>query len=139
MIRKFSLIALVLISIISCEQKQSKAEADYIKNLEEKNQALERELQEEKSKPPIIIERPAQPVVTTREENNSYSATSKDYFTIGSTEDEVIEVMGDPSSLFNIGMGMKQFMYGLSSVSFQDGKVESYSNASKNLKVKMRR
>lgn len=140
MIRKLSLCTLVLLSILACEQKQSKAEADYIKNLEEKNQALERELQEEKNKPPVVIERTPEPVIQTREDNNRYNEPSKGFFTIGSTEEEVIEVMGDPTNVIDFGtIGMKRFSYGLSSVSFKDGRVDGYSNFDKNLKVKMKK
>jgi hypothetical protein len=139
MIKKLSLCVLVLLSVIACEQKQSKTEADYIKNLEEKNQALENELQAEKNKPPVIIEKPAEKIYVPQEapiERN----IPKDYFTIGSTEDEVIEVMGDPTNVMDFGtIGMKRFSYGLSSVSFKNGRVDGYSNFDKNLKVKMKK
>lgn len=116
--------------IISCNENPSQPEKDYIKNLEEKNKALERELQELKSKPePINISRGSK-----QEAKNP-----KDYFTIGSTEDEVVEVMGDPTSYIDFGSLGKRFHYGMSTVFFHKGKVESYNNLEKNLKVKVKK
>jgi len=55
----------------------------------------------------------------------------KGYFTIGSTKDEVIALQGTPSVIIgNI------WTYGLSKITFYNEKVVSYSNVSKNLKVK---
>jgi len=70
---------------------------------------------------------------TTKQETKN----SKDYFTIGSTEDKVLQVMGDPTSYDDYGV-MKIFHYGLSTVTFQEGKVKSYDNFAHNLKVKVR-
>jgi len=112
--------------IMSCNQNPSQTEKDYIKNLEEKNKALEKELQEAKSK---------------TEPTNIPQGTkqkSKDYFTIGSTEDEVLEVMGDPTSYRDLGILGKRFLYGLSTVVFEKGKVISYDNMDENLKVKVK-
>jgi len=55
----------------------------------------------------------------------------KGYFTIGSTKDEVIALQGTPSAIIgNI------WIYDLSQIKFYNDKVVSYSNVSKNLKVK---
>src|SRR6187551_348275 len=93
--------------LMSCNQNPSQAEKDYIKNLEEKNKVLEKELQEVKSK------------------TEPKSKVSKGYFTIGSTEQEVLDVMGTPTSYNDVGSVGKYFMYGLSSVTLKNGKVVS--------------
>lgn len=111
------------------QSQPSQVEKDYIKNLEEKNKVLEKELQEEKSKPKTNNI----PQASKKEIKNH-----KDYFTIGSTEDEVLEVMGDPNSYRSLGSSRKLFQYGMSSISFENGKVESYDNLGRNLKVKVK-
>ena len=126
---KFSHILLFCLLIISCNQNQSQVEKDYIKNLEEKNRVLEKELQEIKSKTePIKI----------AQETNKKSENTKDYFTLGSTEDEVLEVMGEPSSYMVTAPEARRFYYGISSVYFYKGKVISYDNLDGNLKVKVK-
>ena len=109
--------------LVACNNT-SQTEKDYIKNLEERNAALEKELQEVK--------------YVSGDEAKNDSKDSKDYFTIGSSEDEVLKIMGDPESYDKIGP-MKIFQYGLSSVTFENGKVESYNNLESNLKVKVRK
>lgn len=137
--KKLYFISILYLLITSCNQGTSKSEKDYIKNLEEKNRHLERELQDEKNKPPVIIEKPVERVFVPQDATIE-SNISKDYFTIGSTEDEVIEVMGDPTNIIDFGsVGMKQFSFGYSTVSFKNGKVDGYNNFEKNLKVKMRK
>lgn len=122
-------ILLFCLLIMSCDQN-SQTEREYIKNLEEKNRILEKELQELKSKPESkITPQGAQPK----------PKTSNDYFTIGSTEDEVIEVMGDPTSYIITAPEAKKFHYGISTVYFYEGKVLSYDNLEENLKVKVKK
>ena len=53
-------------------------------------------------------------------------------FTLGSTRDEVLSVQGTPTSVEG-----NRWMYELSSVDFADGKVESYANISRNLRVRL--
>jgi len=125
---KYFYISLFYVLIISCNQNQSQSEKEYIRNLEEKNKVLEKELQEIKSK---------------REPNNvqgtkKKSKNSKDYFTIGSTEDEVIEVMGEPTSYMVTAPEARKFYYGISTVFFYQGKVISYDNLEDNLKVRVK-
>jgi len=125
---KYFYISLFYVLIISCNQNQSQSEKEYIRNLEEKNKVLEKELQEIKSK---------------REPNNvqgtkNKSKNSKDYFTIGSTEDEVIEVMGEPTSYMVTAPEARKFHYGISTVFFYQGKVISYDNLEDNLKVRVK-
>ncbi|MEO5990039.1 MAG: hypothetical protein ABIP68_00265 [Ferruginibacter sp.] len=132
-------ISIFYLLLTSCNQGASKSEKDYIKNLEEKNRVLENELQDEKNKPPVIIETPAEKIYIPQEvpvERN----IPKDYFTIGSTEDEVLEVMGDPTSIMDSKYSdRKTYIYEYSSISFTSGRVSEYSNIGKNLKVKVRR
>ncbi|MBK8712037.1 MAG: hypothetical protein IPL97_09220 [Niastella sp.] len=115
--------------IISCNQS-SQTEKDYIKNLEEKNKLLEKELKETKSKTEQN---------TTSNGKKGNIASSKDYFTIGSSEDEVLEIMGDPTRLLDMNSLGKRFYYGLSVVVFEKGKVVSYDNFDENLKVRVKR
>ena len=116
--------------IISCSQKPSQTERDYIKNLEEKNKVLEKELNEVKSN----FESKYVP-----QETKQKSKISNEYFSIGSTEDELLEVMGDPTSYYALGPSLKRFVYGSSSVTLVEGKVDSYTNSDGNLKVKVKR
>lgn len=55
-----------------------------------------------------------------------------DYFTIGSTKDEVLAVQGTPQSVSDT-----EFGYDYSTVRFESGRVKSWSNISNNLKVNM--
>lgn len=57
------------------------------------------------------------------------------YFTIGSSEDKVIQVQGQPSSIMRTG-NYSTFMYGSSSVSFTNKLVDGYSNRG-NLKIRV--
>ncbi len=84
---------------ISYNQNQTQAEKDYIRNLEEKNKILEKELQEMKIKFGS----------NDTQETKKQSENLKDYFTIGSTEDEVIKVMGDPISYMITASEAKKF------------------------------
>lgn len=128
--------------ILSCNQKRqehAELEKEYIENLEEKNRILEQELKELK-----------QSDGATGSENRSASAkeaqtqspkaeSNPGYFTIGSTEEEVLEVMGDPTSLHTAGSSTKYFYYGSSRVDFKNGMVNSYDNVDNKLKVRVRR
>ncbi|HLW78897.1 MAG TPA: J domain-containing protein [Terriglobia bacterium] len=53
-------------------------------------------------------------------------------FTVGSTQSEVLSVQGTPTSVEG-----NRWMYELSSVDFVDGKVDSYANVSRNLRVRL--
>lgn len=76
----------------SCKQNSSQSERDYIKNLEEKNKLLEDELNER---------RVSKKNKTAKEQTEV--KVKKGYFTIGSSEDEVLEIMGDPESYIDLG------------------------------------
>lgn len=126
--RCISILSLCLL-VMSCNQS-SQTEKDYIKNLEEKNKLLEKELKEAKGE--------TEPNTTSKAKQKSI-ASSKDFFTIGSSEDEVLEIMGDPTRLLDMNSLGKRFYYGLSVVVFEKGKVVSYDNLDGNLKVKVKR
>ncbi len=108
----------------ACNHGPSQTEKEYIENLEKKNAALEKELQQIRESP--------------NEETKNDKVNNEIYFTIGSTEDKVLEVMGDPESLNKIGP-FKTYNYGLSYIRFKDGRVESYDNADGNLKIKVKK
>lgn len=119
----------ILLSIILLSCNQTQLEKDYVKNLEEKNKILEQELKEIKGE--------SKSSNTQRIKRKSEIST--DYFTIGSTEDEVIKVMGEPSSYMVTAPEARRFYYGMSSVYFYQGKVISYDNLEDNLKARVRR
>jgi hypothetical protein len=126
---KYLYVIVCYLFITSCYQNTSQAEKDYIRNLEEKNRALEKELQEMKNETNLNCK---SQVAKQRTENY------KDYFIIGSTENEVIEVMGEPTSYIRTAPEARKFYYGLSTVYFYNGKVISYDNLQENLKVKVK-
>jgi Tfp pilus assembly protein PilP len=111
--------------VVGCQTNQSQTVKDYIKNLEEKNKVLEQELQESKNKSEAV------------DAKKKTQSGAKDYFTTGSTEKEVVVVMGDPTSIFAAGP-LKSFTYGRSTVEFENGRVTGYSNFDGNLKVKIK-
>lgn len=113
------------ILILSCNQNSTQVEKNYIKTLEEKNKILEKELQKIRSNNESI-------------NNQETKNKSKNYFTIGSTEDEVIEVMGQPTSYFVTATKARKFNYGISTVYFFENKVISYDNLGNNLKVRIK-
>lgn len=121
--------AFLIIFLFSCNGKESKQKSEYIKNLEEKNRRLEQDLQEQLNQKDDKTQTYT-PVSSPPPVNYSNS-----YFSIGSTEADVISVMGDPTSVMEFG-GQKRFSYGVSSVVFQNGRVKEYSNYGNNLKVK---
>jgi hypothetical protein len=125
-----NLLSLLLFSFLlfGCNKGSSDIEKEYIKNLEEKNKVLEKELQ--------ALENETNGS-SNNLENKQMNKSSKDYFTIGSTEEEVLDVMGDPTSLTTIGSN-KTYHYNLSRVKFKNGKVDSYDNFDGNLKIKVR-
>lgn len=123
------LISSLTITFFASCNSGNKTDADYVKNLEEKNRRLQQEL-ENKS----VQQDYNAPVYTPSPNTNQYS---NNYFTIGSTEDEVIQVMGDPTSVHKFeSLKEKMFFYGTSIVTFRNGKVKEYSNNGNNLRVK---
>jgi hypothetical protein len=152
---KTHIIYLVLsISLLACSQKkqeQAEIEKEYIENLEEKNRILERELralkdgielnendEATKSSGAAQSKRIGTKMPSTSTSKPS-SSENTSYFTIGSTEEEVLNVMGDPTSISAYGSGSKIFSYGNSNVQFENGKVKSYDNFGKNLKIRVRK
>lgn len=124
---KFSYILISLL-IISCNQNPSQVEKEDLTKLEERVAILEKELRDIKSKTDF----------QNTKETESKSEDSEDYFTIGSTMDEVLEVMGEPSSYNVTAQEARKLYYGISSINFYRDKVISYDNYDKNLKVRVK-
>ena len=103
--------------LFSCNNNNGKVDLDYVKALEKKNKALEEEVKELKGE----------------------SKRSNACFFIGSTMDEVISVMGEPSSFLVTAPEARRFYYGLSSVYFYQGKVIAYDNIEGNLQVRVKK
>ena len=115
--------------IISCSQNSSQAEKDYFRNLE-KNRALEKELMEAKSG--------SDPFSNSQVQKQN-SKDPADFFTIGSTIEEVIKVMGEPTSYLYTTAEARKFHYGISTVFFYHGEVISFDNLGENLKVRVKK
>lgn len=135
---------LTLIPIfLGCNKNCCQQEKEYIENLEKKNAILERELKTLESEPKITkknteLQRELEEKqVETETTDRAQRQIRKNYFTIGSTEEEVVNVMGEPSSYITSTPEAKMFRYGLSSVNFYKGKVISYDNFDGNLKVRI--
>jgi len=86
-----------------------------------------------------IPEKPIPSIKVTPEDEDSFSKDLsvpkkqvRNYFTIGSSQDEVLAVQGTPSRISG-----SRWHYGISYVDFYNSKVSSFSNYSKNLKVKV--
>ncbi len=120
----FHFILPTLLICIGCNNS-NQTEKDYIKNLEEKNRLLENEISNMKNSSQDIVS-----------DKSNAKNTGSDYFTIGSTEKEVLQVMGEPSSYTNLIDG-KLMKFENSSVEFENGKVTGYRNYDNNLKVKV--
>lgn len=101
---------------------------EYIVILEERISTLEKEIREIKNE----IE------LKNSQETKQEIEGSKNYFTIGSTMDEVIEVMGEPSSYIKTAPEARKIHYGISTVYFYQDKVISYDNLEGNLRVKVK-
>lgn len=125
---KSSFLIMSFLLITSCTQNNSQTEKEYLKGLERRIDTLEKELLNLKSK--------------TEQSNNQKTKLkaekSKVYFTLGSTEDKVIEVMGEPTSYIITAPEARKFLYGISTVYFYQGKVISYDNLGENLKVRVK-
>ena len=123
---KLSYSLLLYLLIISCNQNPLQVEKEHIERLEERVSLLEKELHE------IKVNSSNTKKAKLKPEN------SEDYFTIGSTMDDVLEVMGEPSSYLKTASEARKLYYGISSVNFYRGKVISYDNYDKNLNVKVK-
>ncbi len=61
---------------------------------------------------------------------------SESYFTLGSSESDVLNIQGSPSSVYGSG-GRKTLTYEFSTVRLSNGVVQEYSNISNNLKIEV--
>jgi len=145
---KFTIVACALL-LTACGNRTSSIEKEYIQNLEEKNAILEQEIEALRSD----ASREGDPKPkksgnvsqfdernTNRMEDSIKAASDYDpnFFTIGSTEEEVLQVMGDPTSISG-SKNNKWFWYDTDYVIFQDGRVERYSNQQGNLRLRVSR
>lgn len=122
---------LVSVLITSCNQKQP--DTEYIKNLEEKNRILDSQLKERT----IVIVPDTKEKLTSLNTRAGDINSPKNYFTIGSTIAEVIEVMGEPTGVMDFKeINRKILSFGVSKVTFEHGRVLEYSDYGKNLRVK---
>jgi hypothetical protein len=120
--KRLYIILPLIFFLVSCDNTSNQKEKEYIKNLEEKNKLLEQEIADLKNNSKNV------------ESVKSEKIKDNDYFTLGSTEKKVLEVMGNPSSYHEIGP-FRIMYFGLSSVKFKNGKVTGYDNVEGNLKV----
>lgn len=114
---------LILLTTCSCNKS---ANSQKIKELEERIGRIENELKGNSE------------TILSNKQPSSKVIGKKDYFIIGSTEDDVLSVMGDPDKYSDYRNGSKTFYYRGSSVHFSQGRVEGYSNLSENLKVRVK-
>jgi hypothetical protein len=71
------------------------------------------------------------------EEYKNFETDPDNYFTTGDTADTVRGIMGVPSSIIKSDYFNKEtWFYGISTVSFENGKVKEWSNTSGVLKIK---
>lgn len=112
---------------ICCDNKATNAE--YVKDLEERNRNLEEQIKRDNN----IKQKPE----AKSEPSYNYESNVPEYFTMGSTESEVIGIMGEPNSITNFELlDSKIFYFNQSTVHFKNGKVTSYNNFSNNLRVR---
>jgi hypothetical protein len=124
---------LVLFICASCNNQGSTTEKDnVIQSQEQKIKELEERLNkmEEPNKSGVRDSVDYSQIYISPQE------TKKEYYSIGSTESEVLNIQGEPSSINDFGSG-KLFMYGASIITFRNGKVVSYSNLDNNLKIRV--
>lgn len=60
----------------------------------------------------------------------------KVFYSLGATEEQVLRVQGQPTSMNTIG-SFTTYHYGYSYLSFTDGYLTSYDNSNKNLRIKI--
>lgn len=129
---KLFFIVFATLACIGCNNTSSKEDnnKDSIIKLQEERI---NQLQQQLNNPNVITV----DTNSTLPENNKQIglSSSLDYFTIGSTEDEVLAVQGQPTSIEKI-LDSKIFFYGGSSVTFNKGIVESYRDDG-SLKIKV--
>jgi len=126
----------IAIILLGCNNTSSNSNVDtykdsIIKLQEERINQLEKQLGNSNA---VTID--TEPVIHNKYNQGPYDLNNlNDYFTIGSTEDEVLAVQGQPTSIQKTGY-LKTFFYSGGNVSFNNGIVESYSDYG-NLKIKV--
>jgi curved DNA-binding protein CbpA len=100
------------------EDLEYAAVKDQIKRIDKQLEEFKKTL----SQPPDKVATPTHP----------QSSVSRNYFTIGSSKEEVLAIQGTPDRFTD-----NSFHYGTSDVSFRNGRVESWYNGYPRLKVRM--
>ena len=134
MIKQLYLTLLTLI-IFGCNNSTDKTDAfkdSVIRLQEERINRLEKKLETSIEPKVDTVRKPNNGVYNQLQSSESIIL---DYFTIGSTEDEVLTIQGQPTTIQKLS-NSKLFFYGTSMITFSNGKVESFSNDG-NLKVKV--
>lgn len=119
---------------LACNDQSNTTEKDnVIKLQEQKIKELEDRLNE--------VEKNQKNDVTPEKADIDYSPKhtpqTQDFFYIGSTEEEVLKVQGQPTSILG-GGSRKTYMYGRDNITFDNGKVTSYMNLDGSLKIKVK-
>lgn len=105
-------------------QKESNSTA-VIENKSKKAEEVTKEPEPEVTKKEVVKEE------TTKSAPTEQPKIVRDYFTIGSTSDEVLSIQGTPTTMYG-----NTYSYGFSSVTFYQGKLVSYYNSG-NLRIKV--
>jgi hypothetical protein len=131
---KLLLTSFLTFILFGCKNPSSNVDANkdsIIKLQEERINQLEKQLSNFH-----VVPIDTEPVIHN---NNNQKQTdlfiALDYFAIGSTEEEVLAIQGQPTSIQELA-NSKTFFYGNSIVSFKNGIVESYYDNG-NLKIKV--
>ncbi len=120
-------ILLIFLLTQSCNNLDPQINEKRISKLEERIRTLEKQLEQ-------INNSIQNDTIRNTDPQQEYS----EYFTIGSTMDEVIDIMGEPSSYMKTAPEARKLIYGLSTVYFYQGKVISFDNLGDNLRVKVK-
>ena len=120
-------ILLIFLLTQSCNNLDPQINEKRISKLEERIRTLEKQLEQ-------INNSIQNDTIRNTDPQQEYS----EYFTIGSTMDEVIDIMEEPSSYMKTAPEARKLIYSLSTVYFYQGKVISFDNLGDNLRVKVK-
>ena len=129
--RKITLLLGLGLLLFSCNDYKTNEELDSQKRIIEQQEQRLKKLEDRLDN----IEKGNSQSGKKRQASLPNNTINKSTFYIGASESDVIEIQGTPTSIHSLG-DRKLYFYGLSSVTFEDGKVKSYSNDGNNLKVK---
>ncbi len=121
------------------KEQQKQAEelnkmAEKYESLKKENEALKKQVKNSGKANSRSVNLPVKP--TAKIDTKSDTKTTKKYFNIGSTMDEVRAIQGTPTKVSRYGANDEEWYYGLSHINFKNKKVYDYSNSSNNLHIK---